>query len=199
MLLAPLGLKQIWRAGHRVLVAVVAVLVGALLLNTALWVPWWGAWSWGSRLFVPALPLLAIPAAVGVVALRPSLRAWLPAALFVAGVTWAIPGTVTDLLGGYAATYDGSAQSFALAGYPPIGAWNFLHHIRAANLGDSNAVDIIWFRLARSTANFSLLVPVVLIALAVLLAKRSWSATDNWAALPQTDRTDATALERPSP
>jgi hypothetical protein len=141
---------------------VIAGLTLALLLNTALWVPWWGAWSWGSRLFVPALPLVAAMAAIGVEGLRPSLRRWLPAFLFAGGVFWALPGTLTDLLGGYAGTYDGSSQSFALSGYAPIGAWKFAH-----------AVDVIWFRVARPTHDLSLLVPVLLLALAVGLAYKA--------------------------
>lgn len=169
IVLAPLGLWRMWLGGRRIVALVLTALVAALLINTALWVPWWGAWSWGSRLFVPAFPLLAVAAAIGAEALRPGLRAWLPAVLFAGGVLWALPGTFTDLLGGYAATYDGSSQSFMLSGYPPIGALKFLHHLRAVSLTDSHAVDVIWFRIARQTHDLSLLVPVILCALAAAL------------------------------
>ncbi|MFI5283891.1 MAG: hypothetical protein ACHQ0J_12295 [Candidatus Dormibacterales bacterium] len=170
ILLAPLGVWRMLRSANSRVAIVMAALVLLLFLNTALWTPWWGGWSWGSRLFVPAWPVVAILAAIGSVSLSPSIRVWLTATLFVAGALWAVPGTVTDLLGGYASTYDGSAQSFALAGYPPIGAWQFLHHLRAVDLGDSSAVDILWVRIAHRTGNASLLVPVILLFSAATLA-----------------------------
>ncbi|MHB8612754.1 MAG: hypothetical protein ACYDAL_10045 [Candidatus Dormibacteraceae bacterium] len=176
MLLAPLGFWKLRRAAHARLALAIAGLALLLFLNTALWVPWWGAWSWGSRLFVPAWPLLAILAAIGAVSLRPALRVWLPAGLFSAGFLWAVPGVATDLLGGYAAANDGSSQSFALSGYPPIGAWRFLHHLRANDLGDSNALDILWFRIARRTDNASLLAPVILALSAVTLGWKALQA-----------------------
>jgi hypothetical protein len=175
MVLAPLGFWLLWRHGQRAMATVTVGLALALLVNTALWVPWWGGWNWGSRLFVPALPLVALGAAIGVEQLRPSLRRWLPAALFALGVFWALPGTFTDLLGGYAGTYDGSPQSFLVSGYAPIGAWRFLHHLRANDLADSHAVDIIWFRIARQTHNLSLAVPVVFGFLAAALARHALS------------------------
>jgi hypothetical protein len=66
------------------------------------------------------------------------------------------------LLGGYAAAYNGTPHSYLLTGYPPIGAWRFLHHVRATDLADASALDILWFRLARQTGNASLIVPLVL-------------------------------------
>ncbi len=172
VLLAPLGFGQLWLAEHRVLAGVLAAMTSVLLLNTALWMPWWGAWSWGARLFVPALPLVAVLAAIGTTSLGSRLRIWLPVLLMLGGLVWAVPGTVTNLLGGYAARYDGSAQSFALSGYPPIGAWRYVHHLLAPNLSDANSVDIIWLRLAHLTHNLSVAVPVVLLLLACFLALR---------------------------
>jgi hypothetical protein len=172
VVLAPWGLRRLWAEGHRVLACTLAALVAALLLNTALWMPWWGAWSWGARLFVPALPLVAVLAAIGTESLRSRLRIWLPALLVLGGVVWAIPGAVTNLLGGYAARYDGSAQSFALSGYPPIGAWRYVHHVLAPNMSDANSVDILWLRLAHVTHNLSVVVPGVLLLLACFLALR---------------------------
>ncbi len=172
LVLAPLGLRQLWTEHHRVLAAVLAAMVSGLLLNTALWMPWWGGWSWGARLFVPALPLAALLSALGATSLRSRRRVWLPALLTLGGLVWAIPGTVTNLLGGYAARYDGSAQSFALSGYPPVGAWRYVHHLLAPSLGDANSVDIIWFRLAHATHNLSVAVPMVLLLLACVLAFR---------------------------
>ena len=162
LMLAPLGLWRLRLTPYRRVAAVMAALIFVMYIHTSLWLSWWGGWDWGARLFVPVWPLVAILAAIGAVSLRPSLRLWLPATLFVAGVAWAVPGTITDLLGGYAGTYDGTPQSFLLTGYPPIGAWKFLHHIRATEMADPSAIDIIWFRLARRTGNASLLVPVIL-------------------------------------
>jgi hypothetical protein len=170
IVLAPFGLLTLWRSQHRLLAIVITGLTTVLLLNTALWVPWWGAQSWGSRLFVPALPVVAVAAAIGTLSLRPDLRKWLPAVLLLGGIVWALPGTVTNLLGGYAARYDGSAQSFALSGYPPVGAWRFLHHLGSQNLNDANGLDIAWFRLAQATHNLSVAVPVVLMLLGCFLA-----------------------------
>jgi hypothetical protein len=161
VVMAPLGLLRLWRTGHQVLGAVLASLAVALLLNTALWIPWWGAWSWGSRLFVPAFPLTAALGAVGILSIGQKHRIWVTALLVGGGIVWAVPGTVTDLLSGYASAYDGSAQSFALSGYPPIGAWAFVHHL--------SSLDNFWIREAHRTNYFSLVVPVILVVLAAAL------------------------------
>ncbi len=194
IVLAPLGLLTLWRRGERRLAWVVAGLMTLMLVNTALWVPWWGAQSWGSRLFVPALPLAAVAAAIGAVSLRPALRRWLPLVLVAGGILWAIPGTVTNLLGGYAARYDGTAQSFALSGYPPIGAWRYVHHLLAPNLSDASSVDIVWFRVAHLTHDLSLAVPVVLLVLAGFLALRVVRLEQ----VPASARTVSSASERPA-
>jgi hypothetical protein len=162
LVLAPLGLRRLWLTPQRRVAAVMAVLIVVFYIHTSLWIPWWGGDDWGARLFVPVWPLVAILAAVGAVSLRPSLRLWLPAILFLGGVVWAIPGTLVDLLGGYASAYGGTPHSFLLTGYPPIGAWQFLHHLRAVDTSDPAALDIFWVRLARRTGNASLLVPSIL-------------------------------------
>lgn len=161
VLLAPLGLRRLWQGEYRTTALAMTGLVLALLLSNALWSSWWGSWSWGPRLLVPALPLLAVPAAIGAVSLRPSLRAWLPALLLLGGVLWAVPGTMIDLLAGYAASHDSPAQSWALSGYPPL--WALLH-------GASGGSDGLWFRLARGSDDLSLLVPIALLGLAGYLA-----------------------------
>ena len=168
--LAPLGLRRLWLSDQGLVAAVFAGLVTLLLLNSALWSPWWGGWDWGSRLFVPAFPVLAILAAIAASSLRRRLRIWLPALLFLGGVAWAVPGTVTDLLGGYAATYDGGRQSFQLSAYPPIGGWAFLKHARSYSLMDSSGLDIVWLRVARVTNNASLMAPAILLGLAMAMA-----------------------------
>jgi len=172
----------LWQSDHRAVALAAGGLVAALLLNTALWIPWWGAFSWGSRLFVPALPIAAALVPHGAAAISARVRAPLLAALFVMGVVWAVPGSVTNLLAGYGGTYDGTGPSFALSGYPPIGAWTFLHHLRPLGAGDSGGVDIVWFRLARLTDNLSLLIPVALLAGAawfVWLAYRQSHGTES--------------------
>lgn len=175
LVLAPTGFWQLWKSAHRTIAIAFAGLVLALLLNTALWIPWWGGWNWGARLFVPALPLAAVFAAFGATATAPSVRAWLVPTLLAWGVIWAVPGVLTDLLSGYGAAYDGTAQSFQLSGYPPIGAWTFLHHLRAVNLDDQGGIDIVWFRIAHATHNLSLVVPVALLAIAALLARAAYA------------------------
>jgi hypothetical protein len=159
LLLAPRGLRRLLATEQRQVALAIAGILLALLLNNALWSSWWGSWSWGPRLLVPALPLLAVPAAIGAVSLRPGLRSWLPGLLLLAGVAWAVPGTVTDLLAGYGAAHDSPGRSWALTGYPPF--WAVIH---------GGTVDILWFRLARAGGYLFLLVPVALLGLAAYLA-----------------------------
>ena len=159
LVLGPLGLRRLLATEQRIAAVAMAGLVLALLLSNALWSYWWGSWSWGPRLLVPALPLLAVPAAIGAVSLRPALRAWLPALLLLGGVVWAVPGTVTDLLVSYGPAHDSPGRSWALTGYPPF--WLLVH---------GGVVDILWFRLARSSDYLALLVPAALLGLAAYLA-----------------------------
>jgi hypothetical protein len=168
LLLAPLGLRRLLATEHRLAAIAIGGLVLALFLNNALWSQWWGSWSWGPRLLLPALPLLAVPAALGAVALRPSLRAWLPGVLLLGGVVWAVPGSVTDLLTGYGAAHDSPGRSWALTAYPPF--WLLVH---------GGVIDILWFRLARSSGYLTLLVPAALLGLAAyltLLVRRAAAA-----------------------
>ena len=172
IVLLPVGLVKLWRNGYQWVAAVIAGLCLALLINISLWTWWWGGWSWGLRLILPGLPLMAVVVAAGVAALPSGVRGWLPAALLAAGFLWALPTILTDVLGGYAGTYNGTAENFRLDALPLIGAWRFLHHWRAMSLTDSSAADIIWLRLARRTHNLSL-IPPLLFALtgAALLAQ----------------------------
>ena len=159
LLLAPLGLRRLLPTEHRPAALAIGGLVLALFLNNALWSQWWGSWSWGPRLLIPALPLLAVPAAIGAAALRPGLRVWLPGVLLLGGIAWAVPGTVTDLLVGYGAANDSPGRSWALTAYPPF--WLLVHR---------GVVDILWFQLARSSSYLWLLVPAALLGLAAFLA-----------------------------
>jgi hypothetical protein len=99
------------------------------------------------------------------------MRRWVPPLLFIAGLVWVVPCIVTDLLGGYAGVI-ASGPIYAWRDYPPIGAWQFLHHWRASTPLDPSAVDILWFRTARPSGNASLIIPVLLIAAAMALGDR---------------------------
>ena len=172
LLLVPLGARRLLQGGGLIEVFALAGLALIQLLNVAAFEAWWGGWDWGLRLFVPALPVLAVMAAIGVTTLPARIMFWLPAGLFLGGVIWAVPAVVTDLLGGYASTYDGTAQSFSWLAYPPFGAWRFLHHLRATSVADSGAVDILWMRLAHTTNNLSLIPGLAFALVAVLLGRR---------------------------
>ena len=173
VLLVPFGVRQLLDRNQRPIAVVFGGLCLLQLLNVAAWRDWYGGWNWGLRLFVPALPVLAVVAAAGIMALPIGLRAWIPALLLTGGLFWAAPAIVTDLLGGYGATYASTHASFSPKAYPPIGAWAFFHHWRATGSLDMSAADILWFRLARSTSNLSLIVPVVLGIGAAVLGSRA--------------------------
>ncbi len=171
VLLAPVGFAAMWRRpSRRALAAALGLTVMLQLLNVAAWHMWWGGWNWGLRLFVPALPLLAVLAAVGTGALPSALRRWVPAVLLAGGVVWAVPCVLTDLLGGYGGAYDGTEASFRLDAYPPVGAWRYLRHWRALSPTDMGAADILWLRAARETGNISLLPAFLLLLAAAALA-----------------------------
>ena len=180
VVLSVVGLQRLWRTEHRRLALALGALAMVQLLNVALWDVWWGGANWGLRLFVPALPLLAVLAAAGLAALRPSLRPAIAALVLLGGALWALPAIVTDLFGGYTILADGSAGSFNLAALPVIGAWQFLHHLRALTITDPAAVDIIWFRLARMTHNLSFIVPSALLLAAIGLAARVAKLTQTY-------------------
>src|SRR5207244_13162472 len=65
--------------------------------------------------------------------------------------------------------------SFSLRGDPPIGGWAFFPLWRGLGVLGGAGGDILWLRMARSTHNLSLLVPIVLTALAAILAARVWT------------------------
>jgi hypothetical protein len=166
MLLAIPGTALVWRAGRRVEAFVLAGLPIFLFLESCTYYAWIDGWDWGFRLFQPALPLIAVLAGIGTLRFGGQISRWLPAALLAVGALWNVPAVATDLLGGYGATYDNLASWSRLDAYPPIGAWQFLHHIRATAADDSAAVDIVWFRLARVTHWLSLIPFLALIAAA---------------------------------
>jgi hypothetical protein len=170
-LLVPLGFRQLWRSDQRRAGLALGGLSLLQLINVAAWHDWWGGWNWGLRLFVPALPLVAVMAGVGLTAIAGAWRRRAAVLATAAGLLWVLPCVVTDLLGGYGGAYAGAAASFRPSAYPPIGAWAFFHHWRATGVLDSAGADILWMRLARSTHNLSLVAPAVLLAAAGLLAR----------------------------
>jgi len=169
VLLVPVAVRYLRTTPARPASLALVTLAGSILLSTATWAIWTGGWDWGLRLFVPAFPLLAVLAAVGVERVRATRWRWVPWPLAALGAVWAAPCVLTDLLGGYAARYSGPMESFSPQAYPPLGAWQFLHRLRAITPEDSGAVDILWFRIARDTGNLSLLIPAMLLALALAL------------------------------
>jgi hypothetical protein len=161
MALAVFGTIFLWRRRQRLSALVLAGLPLVLFIESCMFYAWIGGWDWGFRLFQPGLPLVAVLAGIGAGQLPRRLRSWLPTLLLVGGLVWNIPAVTTDLLGGYARTYDNLGSWFKLEAYPPIGAWKFLHHIRSQGAADPAAVDIIWFRAARVT-HWASLIPFVL-------------------------------------
>ena len=170
VLLIP-GVRVLWGGRQRLVMAALVGLAVLELLNVSLWWIWWGGWDWGLRLFVPALPVLAVVAGCGVSALGPRLRWWLPAALLLLGFVWALPGVVTNLLAGYMTFGDGM-RSFNIQAYPPIGGWQWLKYLRAPDGGlmNTRVVDIVWLRYSRVTGNASLVLMAALGLAAAIFA-----------------------------
>ena len=133
---------------------------------------WWGGWNYGLRLFVPALPVAAVLAGCGLAELRGRAQRVVPPVLIAGGLLFSIPCVLTDLLAGYGPTYNGTAQSFRLDGYPLLSAPSYLHHVFAFGPLDMNGVDILWVRLARETGGLSLVPMVLLLGLALVLGWR---------------------------
>jgi hypothetical protein len=151
MALAVLGAIFLWTHGRRIVALVLVGLPAILFIESCTFYAWIPGWDWGFRLFQPALPLIAVLAGIGATQLPRKLESWLPTVLLIGGLAWNVPAVTTDLLGGYASTYDNIGSWFKLDAYPPIGAWRFLHHIRPQGGADASAVDIIWFRTAGIT------------------------------------------------
>jgi hypothetical protein len=164
ILLSVVGTTFLWRQRKRVEAFVLAGLPVLLLVEASVYVDFAGGWDWGFRFFQPALPLAAVLAGNGVPHLSESLRRWVPGVLLAGGIVWNIPAVVTDILGGYGATYADTAANFRLDAYPPIGAWRFLHHIFPTKVIDSATVDIVWFRGTKIVGWISLIPFVALVA-----------------------------------
>jgi hypothetical protein len=173
VVIIPIGLRSLLRSDNRRLVLILLGGSSVLLVNTATWGTWWGGWDWELRLFLPALPLLSVVAAM-------SFDRWHPDAsgaagrLFVAlGFAFQVACILTDFVGGYSATYSGTNGAWRLSALPLIGAWRFLTHVRAMSFDDFQAVDIIWFRLARLSGNSSVVMMMILLFTAAFFARRA--------------------------
>jgi hypothetical protein len=172
VVLAVLGVKLFWRVERTMAIALGGIAL-VQLVNVGLWDVWWGGANWGLRLFVPAFPLLAVLAAAGLRLVPRAVEPAVGGVVLLAGLAWAVPCVVTDLFGGYTILADGSSGAFHFDAMPLIGAWQFIHHLRAVTLTDGGAIDIIWLRLARTTHNLSLIAPVLLGGVAALLGLRA--------------------------
>ncbi|MBM63148.1 MAG: hypothetical protein CL484_09395 [Acidobacteria bacterium] len=173
VVLVPLGLVVLASRGRTREAVAILVLSVTLLASTVAWYMWWGGWCWGLRLFGPAIPLLAVVAGCGVERLSEKTSGWVPALLLALGLLWAVPGVVTDILGGFGNLGDGNV--WQLAAYPLYGAWQFLERVFAESFQDAGAVDILWFRMVHRTGWMSLLIPVALLAISSMLLKRSFN------------------------
>lgn len=170
MVLVPFGVLALARRSRLQVAWAMLGLCAAMLVVTTCWHVWWGGWCWGLRIFLPALPLLAVLAGAGVDRLGAATRRWLPGALLASGLLWTLPGVLTDLLAGYAQMADEAGGAWKTAAFPPWGAWSFLRRTIAENATDTKAIDVLWLRLVHDTGEWILVVPVLLLALAAALA-----------------------------
>jgi hypothetical protein len=167
------GTRLMWKAGHRLLAVVLVALPAVLFIEACQFTDWVGGWDWGFRFFEPALPAVAVLAGIGATQFSASRQRWLPYALLGGGILWNIPTVVTDILGGYGATYEDTWSNFRLDAYPPIGAWRFLHHIRPLSLTDAASVDIVWVRAARTTGWIAVVPFLILVAASAALWRKA--------------------------
>jgi hypothetical protein len=172
-LLAVLGFKALWTSGRKQVALALAGPVVLELASTATWWTWWGGANWGLRLFVPALPLVAVLAGAGITTLGGRAQTWLPSAMLVVGLAFALPAVIVDLFSGLPAQINQSAANFRVTAYAPYGAWSGLHHIWAVSLDDHAGVDILWFRLSGVAGRRWMLPFALFMALAVALALRA--------------------------
>lgn len=171
--LVPAGMYYLWHKTYKN--PIVLLLIGlplVLILVMSKWHMWWGGVNWGPRLILPALPLLSVLSVAGMESLRQKYRNLLIGFLLAAGIIWAIPCIVTDLLPIYGSRFAGSEESFHLVAYPPFGGWGQLTRLFGHSMADFGSVDILWLRLARKTHFSSLLVPFVLLSAAFFLFRQ---------------------------
>ena len=127
----------------------------------------------GAALYLPALPLLVILAAVGTKTGR--VPRWIIGILFLAGLVCALPGVTTDALAGYGGLSDATEGSFRWQAYPPIGSWQYVKHVFPMAPVDTSSIDLFWFKMAQPTHNLSLVVMAGLLVAAVACAARVYA------------------------
>ena len=168
--LSVVGAVALWRSKRRLEAVALSAVPAVLFLEACQYFDWVGGWDWGFRLFEPAYPLLAVLAGLGAGALPGRWGRILPGVLLAAGVLWNVPAVTTDILGGYGVTYAEVAPNWRLDAYPPIGAWQFVHHVFPRSGSDSAGIDLVWLR-ASLVAGKATVIPFVL-----LLAAAGWLA-----------------------
>lgn len=169
LVLAVLGARYLWKVGRRLEATVLIGLPAFLFIEACSYFGWVGGWDWGLRFMQPALPLLAVAAAIGSSRLPRILKPWLPAGVVMMGIAWNVPAVTTDILGGYGAAYADSASNWRLDAYPPIGAWRFLKHVFPTSGTDGSSIDIVWFRATRLAGKVALVPFVFLLGAAGFL------------------------------
>jgi hypothetical protein len=168
VLLVPFGVRWLWRRDFRAAGLAMLTLILGMLAIVSPWWAWWGGYAYGLRLFVPALPAVAVLATLGIPSIPKAVRPWLVGSMVFVGLICALPGVFVDMLSGYAALADQTEGSWKLLAYPPLGALHFRPHLRGFGITDIGSVDIIWFRIARRTHELSLVPPLLLGGLSVL-------------------------------
>lgn len=173
LLLVPFGVAAMWRVGRRHETAAMLALAGLLFVNVTTWAAWWGGWCWGLRLFLPALPLLAVFAGIAMDAQGRRVPPAVGALLVAAGLAWALPAVCADILAGYGAGTEGvpNGWHWSWSSSPPIGAWPTIRRVFATSPTDAFALDVLWFRLAAVHGSWILAVPALLLASAAVLAR----------------------------
>ena len=177
-LLAIPGALFLWNSGRRSVAASLLFPPVALLLLMSPWYMWWGGVNWGPRLLIPALPIIAVLAGAGLEMVPEESRNRLPALLLVTGMLWSIPTLLVDL-NVYGRSFASSESSFILGSHPLATLPPLLEFWRAygPTAVHPHAVDILWFRAAHRTGGLSLLVPVLLLAIAAWLSLGPLSAS----------------------
>ncbi len=165
------------------------LLIGLSVASSSMCPPGGGGgrkWNFGLRLFVPALPVMAVMAACGLMKSPQDRRNRTPLFLVLGGLLFSIPCILTDLAAGYGITYNGMADSFRVDGYPLFSAFQFLQHIFATGPLDLNGIDILWVRQAGQTGGLTLLPMALTLALTAALGVKAIAALNNGKQLQRT-------------
>jgi len=165
LVLVPLGLAWLRRTGNMSWAAGAAGLVIAQLVNVATWYIWWGGTNWGLRLFVPAIPLIAVLGAAGLEQLPRRARPALAGLVVVGALAWAIPALlIGEFSFRYGATRADATTSFDWSLFNDSAGWAHIGRLIGAGPRDNDSPEILWLRYASSSGNLTLLPPLLLIA-----------------------------------